>query len=77
MLPRMERRVERQHLGPSCAGERLVRVGGGRLLRQPAGRDEAGLGHLAAVPARRQRVARPMYDRGEGERLDAATQLVS
>ncbi len=73
----MERRVERQHLAPSCAGERLVRVGAGLLPQQPAGRDEAGPGHLAAVPAQRQLVAQPVYDRGEGERLDAAAQLVS
>ena len=70
----MERSVKRQHLGPSCASDRLVRVGAGWRPRQLTDRDEASIGYLAAVPAQRQFVAKPACDQGEGERLDAAAQ---
>ncbi len=47
-----ERGVGQEHLGADCPGDRLVLAAARLQSRPPAGRDGAGAGHPAAVPAR-------------------------
>ena len=68
LLREGESSVEREHLGADCTGDRVVRADTGRRPRPPSNRDGAGVGHLAALPARGHAVAQPAGDRCQRER---------
>ena len=70
-----ESRVEREHLGADCTSDRVVRADTGRWPWPPSDRDGAGVGHVAAVPARGHAVAQPAGDGRPSERVHLAASL--